>query len=311
MRLLSVALLTCVLALPAHAADVAWLPRWGSQGKAAYDVERCKRETVGDRRQDVCVKGRIEIEVLRSDSRGSLQRWKSDTMIDGLSVGAIPEAAAQGIRKVAGMALDIEFDNDAQLVRLVNEAEVRSALQGVVGALARVPVDGSSAQAMRLDVLRSMMSQIIRTQQGLLALVGKDADILYGPLGAPLPIGRTVRVDGTLPSPFGGAFRSAIDFSARPAASGSEGFDLQIDQTADRASMVEAMQGLLKSMKESGSSGLALETREGMESLTDFSRSTTYRVQLASPWASHVRWQQVMKMEGRERVETIDFKRTL
>ena len=310
MRLLAAALLTFA-ALQAHAADIDWLPSWKTNDKATYDVNRCRRSNDPAKPVDACAKGTLEIEVLRADDKGSLQRWKTDTVIDGLASSGLPPEAVASLGKASSLAMDIEFDESAQPVRLVNAQEVRAMLDSVVNALTTSPVGGKPLDPKVAAGVKAMMSQLTSTDDRLLALATKDARILYSPLGGSFPEGETVRVKSSMPSPFGTApLQSTLNITTKATGAAGKDVELQLDEDIDRAAMLEAMDAMLKPMiQAAGRPEAAAEIKKAMSSMT-MRRSTTYKVQPDSSWAQQVRWSQTVEVSSRQRVDSIEFSRT-
>jgi hypothetical protein len=307
MRIIATALLACTV-LHANATDVEWLPGWKTNDKAAYEVERCKKSEDPAKPADACLKGRLEIEVLRADSHGSLQRWKSNTVIEGLAGSGL---AADALAKASSVVMDIEFDDFAQPVRLVNASEVRAMLDSVVNALTTAPADGKAPDTKTSTAVKALMSQLTSSDERLLALATKDASILYSPLGGSFSVGETVRVQSSVPSLFGTApIQSTIAITTKAATSDNSELELQFDEDIDRAAMLEAMDTLLKPLiQAAGRPEAAAEIKKAMASMT-FSRLATYKVLVNSPWATQVQWRQTVEAGGRQRLESIAFKRT-
>lgn len=309
MRRITTALLA-LAAFHAHAADVEWLPQWKADDNAAYAVERCRKSNDPKRPVDACAKGTLEIEVLRADDKGSLQRWKTDTVIDGLVSSGLPAEAVAAFSKASGLAMDIEFDESAQPVRLVNANEVRALLDSVADALTTASSGSKPLDPKVAAGVKALMSQLTSTDDRLLALAAKDARILYSPLGGSFPLGETVRIKSSMPSPFGTApIQSTLSITTQAAAPESKELELQLDEDVDRAAMLEAMDAMLKPLiQAAGRPEAAAEIRKAMSSMT-MRRLTTYKVQPHSPWATQVRWSQTVEVSGRQRVDSTEFKR--
>lgn len=310
MRLVATILFS-LAAFQARAADVEWLPQWKTGDKAAYEVERCRKSNDPRKPVDVCAKGSLQIEVLRADAKGSLQRWKTDTVIDGLASSGLPPETVAAFGRASSFAMDIEFDDAAQPVRLVNASEVRALLDSMVGTLTTSPPGGQPLDPKLAAGVKALMSQLTGTDDRLLALAAKDARILYSPLGGSFPVGQTVQVQSSMPSPFGTApIQSTLRITTQAGAPDSKDIELQLDEDIDRAAMLEAMDAMLKPMiQAAGRPEAAAEIRKAMSSMT-MRRATTYKVQPDVPWAAHVRWQQTVDVSGRKRVDSSEFRRS-
>ncbi|MCM5682584.1 hypothetical protein M8A51_23890 [Schlegelella sp. S2-27] len=155
------------------------------------------------------------------------------------------------------------------------------------------------------------MAQLTGTDERLLSVAARDAAVLYSPLGGSFPEGETVRMTSSMPSPFGGgSIQSTMSISTRATEPAGAAMELQVDEEIDRAALAEVTGELLQPMiQAAGRPEAAEEMRKALASMT-LRRATTYRVQLSSSWAQHVHWQQTTEVTGRQRVDSLEFKRT-
>ncbi|RZL00230.1 MAG: hypothetical protein EOP36_16485 [Rubrivivax sp.] len=228
---LATALLT-LTTLSAHATDIEWQPSWKANDQATYEVKRCRKAN-GPRPVDACATSQIEILILRADGQGSVQRWKTAALGEGLAGMGLPPEMASVMDKASRTAMDIEFNESVRPVRLINAQEVRSVLESVTGAL-------TASSLMKADprlaaTVKAMMSQLVSTDDKLLALSTKDPGILYSPLGGRFSVGRTVRTRSSMLSPFGSTpIESTVSITTEAKDTTSREVALTVDEDIDR-----------------------------------------------------------------------------
>lgn len=256
---------------------------------------------------NTCVKSQLDIEVLRVDAKGSLQRWNSDRVIDALPV---PIDLAVAVARAPRVAMDIEFDDTAQPVRLVNGAEIRSLLNSGLEAVTQEGPGKKPLDPARAAVVKTLVSKVTDSDESLLALVALDVTILYSPIGSSFPLGKTVSAPSSLPSPFGsGRVQSTIAATAKAAAPDGTSLELSLVEDIDRAAFTKAADAAVKEMIPAASRPEAMaKMKKRMESLK-VRRVATYTSRLGSPWAAQVQWRQTIESDGLVRVDAVDFKR--
>lgn len=310
MRHLATALFACTV-LHAPAAEVGWLPRWKTNDTASYEVERCRKSNAPGKPVNACLKGQLEIEVLRADSKGSLQRWRSNAIVDELTGSGLPAEAAAALGEASSLALDIEFDDVAQPIRLVNATEVRVLLDKTTDALTAATADDKALDPKLVAGVKALMSHLTSTDERLLAMVSRDVGILYSPLGGSFTVGETVSIPSSIPSPFGTApLRSTIAVTTSLAKPDGAELELQLAEDIDRAGLLEVMDEMLKPLiQATDKPEAAAEMKRAMSSVI-IQRFTTYKVVPDDAWASHVYWRETIEVGSRQRVTTLTFKRT-
>lgn len=309
MRRLAV-LLLAISTFQTRADQVEWLPRWSAGDKSTYEFERCKTRKDSSKPLNACIKGKIDIEVLRADAKGSLQRWILDSAVEGL-LGNLASADVQSaVRDAAHIELEIEFDDAAQPLRLINAEEIRGRMHAATEAVLSASSEGQPRDPKVTEGVRKLMGQLMSSDASLLALVAKDAHILYSPLGGSFELGELVRGRSTMPSPFGGhSIESNVEIKAQMSQAAEPVLVLQVDETIDRGSLLAmAEQVLLPTVRASGKPGAEEMARKAF-SAVNLSRRAVYVARLESPWAQQVDWTQTAEAEGAQRVETVTLRR--
>ncbi len=302
-------ILLAVSASHVWATEVEWLPSWKAKDRAAYEVTRCKPIKAEGQTVDTCVKGRLDIVVLRANATSSLQRWNSDILGEALaSSGLAPEALAT-LREAMRFSMDIEFDGAAQPVRLLNGDEIRQKLKAVY-SMRTLSKDGKPLDAKALAATEAFVGQLLGSDARLLALMAKDANILYSPLGGSFTIGQTVQVESSMPSPFGSApFKSTLSVTTQAGGAGTRELQLDIIEDLDRNSLAAALDDIVKPLVGNlGKPEAAAEMRAAFSSMT-LRRNSRYRIQPASSWPLLVNWRQSLEVSGQSRLEVTEFKR--
>ena len=306
--LLAIALLG-LTTLPARATDIEWRPSWKADDKAGYDVKRC-RKADGPRPVDACTTGKIEILVLRADEKGSVQRWQSEVLGDGLSRLGLSTDLAELLGKASRTPVDIEFNQLVQPVRLVNAKEVRAMFESVIDAVTTSSAVDKHPKA--AAAVKSLVAQLVSTDDKLLALSIKDPSVIYSPLGGVFPLGETVRVRSSMPSPFGATpIQSTMSITTHASDPASRDVRMTIDEEVDRAVLDSLVDAMIKPMLQQagGQPEVIEEVRKAMSSMT-IKRSSRYQVRLDSSWPLSVVWNQSIEGAGRHRTETVEFTRT-
>jgi hypothetical protein len=295
-------------AFGAHAADIDWLPNWAAQDKAVYEVKRC-RQSNGPKPVDLCGTSQLEILVLQSDIKGSVQRWRSGGLVEGLAASGLSPEMAALLKKASQTPMDIEFDESAQPVRLRNAKEVRAMFDAVIQGLTSAP-EIKGADPRLPAMVKDTVARLVDTDEKLLALSSKDASILYSPLGGRFPDGETKRLRSAMPSPFGTApIGSMVSITAQlPDPAGRE-MQLAIDEDIDPAAIGGLVDEMIKPMLQNlGRPEAIAEVRKALLGMT-MSRSTRYRINLDSAWPMNVTWKQSIETGDRHRIDQIEFRR--
>lgn len=289
----------------AQATEVELKPSWKTGTKAVYEVSRCRKEARFLMPADTCIKNSIQIEVLRTGPNGSRQLWKTSTPTENLGGSIAGSAMDPMIEKALNGKLDIEFDESAQPVRLLNAKEVRDTLEAAYQSIAeQASRAGKDTQTIARG--RAFMSQLLSTDAQLIALTTKDVSILYAPIGGRYTLDTPLQGRSTMQTPFGGQIEAKVTVTARAGSSPGAGIEVRMDEELDP----EAVRRLTGKMIEAASPASGSSAAEVQARAIDLRRTAVYQMQPGSSWPARVRWTQTAKGDGEERTESIEFKRT-
>lgn len=200
-KLITFTLISLLAVTQAAAQDIEIQPKLVTGDKFRLDVARVRRDSS---RPQMNATGRtvVDVQVISAGPTGWVLDWvPGDTAFDNPQVSQDPLVAAAS-QASKGMRFRIALGAGGEFSGLLNEAEVRPKLQGMVTAI--VSELAERLPANQRKNLEDVMGQLL-TPAALISSATRDVEIYFALNRAVLAAGESIELNIDQPSPMGGS----------------------------------------------------------------------------------------------------------